>query len=418
MTYRWAAEHLGIDVIDDGRGVRSLPGLVGVAVRRNPRRAHLLVSTVLGKHIPVDPRRVHAAGSELGELVRAALPSSSGVVVLGYAETATGLGHLVAEALAAPYVHSTRRDAGVASELSFVEEHSHATAHRVLPDDPDLLRRDGTVVLVDDELTSGRTVLNTIAALRAAGSRQRYVDAALVDVRDEAARAAFDDAARELDVPVQVVALASGRVDVPDSARTSALALAESVAPAVPASHPIADAPARISHWPAGVPTGGRHGFAPAAAERARAAARASAAGAARRLVGDRILVLGTEELMYAPLLIALELQDAVPTGQVRFSSTSRSPVVAIDEPGYPIRTALAFPSTDDSADEPGMRFAYNVVPAAGDPEFTDVVLVVDDAADSPALWAPDGLVAQLAARAAVHVVVVPAGAHRAAVLR
>ena len=49
---------------------------------------------------------------------------------------------------------------------------------------------------------------------------------------------------------------------------------------------------------------------------------------------------------MYAPLLIALELA-ARPGLDVRFSSTTRSPVLAVDEPGYPIRTALRFDAAD-----------------------------------------------------------------------
>ncbi|MSX05908.1 MAG: hypothetical protein F2801_06825, partial [Actinobacteria bacterium] len=83
--------------------------LVRPGLRRNPRRAHLLVSTVLGKHIPVDPDVVIGAGDELAGLVAAAVGGSD-VDVLGFAETATGLGHTVATALDARcYVHSTRR---------------------------------------------------------------------------------------------------------------------------------------------------------------------------------------------------------------------------------------------------------------------------------------------------------------------
>ncbi|MGH8860198.1 MAG: cysteine protease StiP domain-containing protein, partial [Jatrophihabitantaceae bacterium] len=67
------------------------------------------------------------------------------------------------------------------------------------------------------------------------------------------------------------------------------------------------------------------------------------------------------------PLLIALEL-GARPGAGVRFSSTTRSPVLAVDEPGYPIRTAMNFTSTE------GERFAYNV--AQG---FDDIVVVIDD---------------------------------------
>ncbi|WP_205706312.1 phosphoribosyltransferase domain-containing protein, partial [Kineococcus indalonis] len=60
----WVREHLGVDVTGppgaDGLDVRDL---LGLALRRNPRRAHLLVSTVLGKHVPTDPRLVRAAAA-------------------------------------------------------------------------------------------------------------------------------------------------------------------------------------------------------------------------------------------------------------------------------------------------------------------------------------------------------------------
>jgi hypothetical protein len=58
-------------------------------------------------------------------------------------------------------------------------------------------------------------------------------------------------------------------------------------------------------------------------------------------LHGGDVLVLGTEELIYAPLLIAEQLRAH--GARVRLSSTTRSPVVVIDEPGYPIRSALRF---------------------------------------------------------------------------
>jgi hypothetical protein len=103
---------------------------------------------------------------------------------------------------------------------------------------------------------------------------------------------------------------------------------------------------------------------------------------------------------MYAPTLIGLELAEQA--ASVRVSTTTRSPVFALDEPGYPIRTALTFPSHDPTEDGPGPRFAYNVGAA-----FTDVVLVVDADADTPELHA--GLVERLrTCTQRVHIVVLP----------
>ena len=63
-------------------------------------------------------------------------------LVLGYAETATGLAHCVGRALRAPVLVSTRRRVpGYESVVNFEEEHSHATSHLVLPGDPSLMLR-------------------------------------------------------------------------------------------------------------------------------------------------------------------------------------------------------------------------------------------------------------------------------------
>jgi hypothetical protein len=139
---------------------------------------------------------------------------------------------------------------------------------------------------------------------------------------------------------------------------------------------------------------GGRHGF-PAAERAAFDAAVREVAAALRPALpvaaGSRVLVLGTEELMYLPTRIAAELARALrPAGaDVLVSSTTRSPVVPVDDPGYAIRTRLSFGSSDDPADGPGPRFAYNVAPAGGAAPFDAVVLVADDRSTA---WAADGL--------------------------
>jgi hypothetical protein len=114
---------------------------------------------------------------------------------------------------------------------------------------------------------------------------------------------------------------------------------------------------------------------------------------------GSRVLVLGTEELMYAPLRLAGALETLLDGTDVRFSTTTRSPVLAVDDPGYAIRTRISFPAHDKPAEDPsagppGERYAYNVAGAG----FVAIVAVVDSAGDTPELHAPDGLLAQLAA--------------------
>lgn len=168
---RWVADALGLTVVDDTAG---LAELVGLALRRNPRRAHLVVSRVLGKHVPCDPHVVRAVGRRLGDRVARVLPPELGggpartpAIVLGFAENATALGQLVADALDADHlVTSTRRIvAGAATLGAFEEPHSHAARHLLVPDDPDRWSADLPVVLVDDELSTGRTAADALRLL-------------------------------------------------------------------------------------------------------------------------------------------------------------------------------------------------------------------------------------------------------------
>lgn len=434
-TGAWVRERLAVEVAGDG-----VADLVGLAVRRNPRRAHLLVSRVLGKHVPTDPRVVRAAGLALGARVAdvllgareadgvlaavvsalaaggpgaadpaaardAALAATRAVPeadVLGYCETATGLGHLVAEALRArTALHSTRRPVpGVAAVGGFAEEHSHATEHLLLPVPADLLTADGPLVLVDDELSTGRTVVNTLRALHALAPRARYVVAALVDLRSPADRAVLAALADELGARVDVVSLAAGQVVVPEGVLAAGQALVASLEAPLPAPAPAADVVRVDLGWPAGVPEGARHGVGAAT----HAALEAALPGVAARVLAaldpavGSLLVLGFEELMHAPLRVAEAVADARPGLAVRSSTTTRSPVLAVDDPGYAVRDALVFPAHDDPADGPGPRFAYNTGTGWGGGGFDAVLVVVDAPADTPALHAPGGLLAQLAA--------------------
>lgn len=406
----WVADRLGVELIGDDR----LTDLLGLALRRNPKRAHLLVSNVLGKHVPQSPSVVYGYGFELGRRVRELLGADEArrAVVLGYAETATGLGHSVADGLGpAPYLHSTRRPvAGLAPAGGFEESHSHATSHLLLPEDAALLTGDGPLVLVDDEFSTGNTVLNTVRDLHERYPRRRYVVVALVDMRSVADAGRLADFAREIGARVDLVAAASGTVRLPEGvlekgqelvaryesplgARGTARTAPTGPQPDGNRAHPHVT---RVDlHWPRDLPDGGRHGFTPAHRERLEDALPAMARRLAQALPADarRVHVLGFEELMYAPLRLARELERTTDI-EIRYSTTTRSPVLAVDDPGYAIRTRLAFPAHDDPADGPGERYAYNVAGAG----FDAVIAVVDSAADTPPLHAPDGLLAQLAA--------------------
>ena len=286
-------------------------------------------------------------------------------------------------------MHSTRRAVATAVELRFTESHSHSVEHLLLPDGP-LLDGPGPLVLVDDELSTGKTAAELVRVAHRWSPRTVYLVAVLVDARPDDGTA-LDVLANELGVEIEVVALVSASVKVPDDAPRVADRLIPEMAgeAPLPAAHS-RDLASQVHivdiAWREGRKETGRHGFDPADTESIAPAVDE----AAHRLVkvlrevdtADRAVhVLATEELMYVPLRIAARLEQLW-EGGVTFSSTTRSPVVPLDDPGYAVRSGLCFRSSEDDGD----RFAYNL-PAG------DVVVLTDAAAAGPSLWGEGALI-------------------------
>lgn len=164
--------------------------LFGFAERRNPKRAFLFVSRVLGRHIPARPSVMLKSFQDLAHKIPADLPGP--VLVIGMAETAVGLGAGVHRAYSATrpdalYMVSTRHPTGSALFARFEEEHSHASAHLIhLPVDPalrEMMLGARSLVLVDDEASTGKTFINLHQALVEAGLSkiERVVTCVLTD---------------------------------------------------------------------------------------------------------------------------------------------------------------------------------------------------------------------------------------------
>lgn len=322
----------------------TLADLLGFGVRRNPKRGYLLVSRVLGKHVPVSPLTIRAAHRALAKQLPADLPGP--LLFVGLAETATGLGEGVAREWAAlsgrrdlTFLHTTRyRQAGELA-LGFEEPHSHASGHLVYrPATKEGQAHFGharTLVLIDDELSTGTTLENLALAYRALNPGLDRV--LLVSLTDLCPRHPEIQAA--LGLPVLSVSLLRGELGfVPDPA-----------------------------YLPPALPPVTGNGFdktALLATVSARSGQDASASplldAALDALLATppdlRVLVLGSGEFQYLPYLLALRLQRARPDLQVYSSATTRSPVTVWGQIG----AALEF---GDNYGDGISNFVYNVIP-------------------------------------------------------
>jgi len=378
----WATGKFGFEIAHLDGDI-PITDLVKPGLRRNPRRAHLLVSTVLGKHIASPPDQVIGAAHRLAERVRESITGGD-VDVLGMAETATGLGHCVADWLdSAVYLHSTRRKAAEGRiYASFRESHSHATDHTLQPSAAGLLESGRSLVVVDDEISTGATALAAIKILHHLRPRPRYVVAALVDMRDDVHRQMANRVSHILGVPIDFVSLVSGRVSIPPGMTEAVSALPP---PELNVPGPRRGQSNRVLvHWPNEVPEGGRHGF----LREDRAPFDRAVDCVATELTADLdesrpVLVVGHEELMYLPLRIAAAL--AVRGFDTRFQTTTRSPAYVYDDPHYPLRIGFTFSASEMGEDTP--RFLYNGWPGA------QLILIVDSVAATPRLTEGGGVI-------------------------
>jgi len=161
-----------------------LDSLCDFAARENPRRGFLVVSRVLGRHLPAAPQVMRQSVRDLAARIPVDLPGP--VMVIGLAETAVCLGQTVHEELRAAtgrddihFLHSTRQQLDHALLCRFEEPHSHASAHLIYRPD---LPEPRALVIVDDEVSTGTTLCNLAEALVGAWPRvEAIVVATLTD---------------------------------------------------------------------------------------------------------------------------------------------------------------------------------------------------------------------------------------------
>ncbi|ASS77092.1 hypothetical protein CIG75_02940 [Tumebacillus algifaecis] len=361
-----------------------------MAARINKKRAFLFVSKVLGKHLPVQPAVSLVSGFALALLLQRELsgvapdprlivegllePATAAdayrklkaqkwtpprrLAFIGFAETATALGHSMYDAFAegCRYLHTTRElIPELTSTLNFEEEHSHATAHRCYAEHP--VQGQEAIVLVDDEMTTGKTVLNIIRDLyRQYPAHKNYYVAALLDWRTEEHRARFSELEQELGITIKTLALIKGEMSSAGDPHLSSRStdIGQRSAPAALEIIRLPDLFERVSvssldsagnrHAAPFLRGTGRFGIESADNEQLDRCITQAAEWLRAKRTGDKTLCLGTGEFMYLPMRIAAEMGAGV-----HYQSTTRSPIYPSSEGAYTIWEAFRYPSPEDA---------------------------------------------------------------------
>lgn len=330
--------------------------LLRVAKRvRNTKRSYLLVNPLQAKHIPVSPTESLKMMGSFGSRLAQKYPETR--LVIGFAETATAIGAAIASQFSGcVYLQTTREDVSdVAEWILFSEEHSHAVEQKLCGDGLlDWIPNTKCVIFVDDEISTGQTLLNMILQLRERypqlGDKQLVAASLLNRLSPEHERRLLDagvhcewllrlsDIETVEDLPVQEAA--------PVQAAAHTFSLQKLDAPSLP------DPRRGVS-----IQT-----YQTCCEQIARAFWNAADFDAIYR-----VIVLGTEECMYPALVLGqlLERQGL----SVRCHATTRSPIGLCSAPDYPIASGHKLHSFYDSSRD---TYLYNLAPC-------DALLVVSD---------------------------------------
>ena len=162
-------KHVGfyVNLTDNENG--SIDKVITVEHRsNNPKRDFLFVNRVQGKHIPCNPNDAVEIFNKLSNVVTSGIPKEAKVLVIGFAETATAIGSAVAYALGNRCVYRTQTTRcivdGESKLIEFEEEHSHATQQYLYGKWENIPKFD-YILFVEDEISTGKTILNFIDKL-------------------------------------------------------------------------------------------------------------------------------------------------------------------------------------------------------------------------------------------------------------
>lgn len=227
----------------------------------NDKRNFLFISKLLGKHIPINPDIIMATGYILAyemlenkchtiyqkkmfteciefiknedfrntyvennncslsqRLINIEKFDMKDTLFIGFAETATGISMATSFFMKnAYYVSTTREDLFDENILfSFEEEHSHATTHQCYCNETDVLNNIKSIVLIDDELTTGKTMKNLIFQLNDLTNISEYKILTVLDWRNSAFVNMLDFFAKENNLNIEVISLLSGNIENDD----------------------------------------------------------------------------------------------------------------------------------------------------------------------------------------------------------
>ena len=322
----------------------------------------MLVNPLQAKHIPITPSVSLKMMETLGKQIADNYPNTK--LVIGFAETGTAIGAMVADCLddECIYIHTTREPFEKANYIEFQEEHSHAVEQLLCSDNLEKFINETDVILfIDDELSTGKTLLNIVNLLRGKCPNIREKQIVVASIIN---RLSDQNMLRLYDADIQcecLLKLDEENYEEKISSIVVELSLDFILNDFCEVEYKTVKNPTIFPNPRFGVNM---------------ADYKASCVDIFDSLIKtfsdelkptDNVVVIGTEEFMYPALIFGKMLEEKV--NSVKCHSTTRSPIEIASTKEYPIYCGFKIPSFYDGS---RTTYIYNI-------EQYDKVFVVSD---------------------------------------
>lgn len=329
--------------------------------RNNNKREYLFVNQYQGKHIPCNPSKILDFFDTFVEILKQKLNPKERIIVVGFAETATGIAEYVSYKLkddkkfakAMVYHLQTSREKyeDFYKLFDFNEEHSHAVnqciySQKVLP-------QYDRILFVEDEITTGKTILNFISQFKKINPNCKYTVASFLNWQNAESISTYNK------MGIDRVYMISGKIknNLPSLSEVVDIPFDNYLA--VYAGRPMYTIGSNKILYLNMLNADSRLGVDSSVFK---SQIKSTLNKVMTQILSDItpndvVDVIGTEEYMLYPLMIAQDIKSSIGCS-VTYHATTRSPIVISDIKGYCIKNGIKLNSFYDDHRE---TYLYNL---------------------------------------------------------
>lgn len=300
--------------------------LFSIAKRyNNSKRTYLIVNKKQSKYLPSKPTDTFTMTNNLAQKMWQAGVKDENTLVIGFAETATALGRLIADNFSQAFYLTTTREDVIGKCIEFKEEHSYVVEQRIAIEALSKSHSFNQVIFVDDEFTTGRTLRNLTKKLLQEIPSLRNSKKFAVTVID---RTNEENKAKLKELGIEIVSLLSFTddnfeeqvkdIEITEPKEVEVVNTGTALSNEIIVAEHIGSIPnARLGYVCGGITTLAKNLF-----EKYKSPIQQA----------NNILVLGTEEFMAVPIYFAREIEKFGKS--VVCHATARSPIGVIKVTG------------------------------------------------------------------------------------